>query len=305
MPPADDLVLPFRLGRTAMRGRLVRLGPAVDRVLRQHAYPLAVSHLLGELLALGGVLATTIKYDGIFTLQTRSDGAVHLMVVDVTSAGEIRGYADFDRAALEVALAEAGEDRPSLPRLLGAGHLAFTVDQGPETERYQGIVELEGDSLAACAHSYFRQSEQIETGVALAAGEAEGQWRAGALMLQRMPDDGGIADEGADEEATEEDWRRAMILMSSVTPAELLDPGLAATDLAYRLFHEEQVRGYPERPLAFACRCSRQRIEKTLKSLPESEVREMLEDGKLVVTCQFCNSAETFDEQALDALFAA
>jgi len=318
MTAADDLVLPFRLGRTATRGRLVRLGPAVDRVLSQHDYPPVVSQVLGELLALGAVLATTIKYDGFFTLQTRGDGPVQLMVVDITSGGDLRGYADFDAAALDAVIAQAGGERPSLPRILGAGHLAFTVDQGPDTERYQGIVALEGDTLAACAHAYFRQSEQIETGIVLACEKVEAAWRAGAVMLQKLPDDGGHEAQvpGEDHEGVaqfeageageaDEDWRRAMVLMSSVTPPEMLDPDLAAPDLAYRLFHEEGVRGYPERALRFGCRCSRERIERTLTSLPEDEVRDMLEDGKLVVTCQFCNSAETFNEQALDALFAA
>ena len=312
---SDDLVLPFRLGRVATRGRLVRLGPAVDQMLSQHDYPAPVSQLLGELLALGAVLSSTLKYDGFFTLQTRSEGAVRLMVADITSSGEMRGYANIDADAYAEAVAQAAGESPSVPRLLGGGHLAFTVDQGPDMERYQAIVALEGESLAACAHNYFQQSEQIDTGIMLTCDQVGGNWRAGALMLQRMPTDGGNAEdeEGfgmamdmpGDTDGDDEDWHRAIILMSSVTPAEMLDPTLPATDLAYRLFHEEHVRGYSAREMRFGCRCSRARITRTLQGLPQAEMSDMLEDGKIEVRCQFCNSSETFDEQALDVLFTA
>jgi molecular chaperone Hsp33 len=334
----DDVVQPFRLGRHVVRGRHVRLGAAVDTVLGQHAYPQTVSALLGELMALGALLASSIKFDGVFSIQTKGDGPVRMMVADITSAGAVRGYADFDRDGLAAAEAAAGED--SVPRLLGAGYLAFTVDQGPKTERYQGIVELAGATLSDCAHNYFRQSEQIETSIKLASAPVVGNglrpgaaagWRAGAIMLQRAPTDGGdetgsaldkalplaeqnqvvaggrltAADRADEAEEAEEEWRRAVILMSSVKSAELLDPALPSDALLCRLFPEEAVWVYRPRPLAFGCRCSRQRVAATLRRLPRHEIEQLKVDGQVVVTCQFCNRSESFDTQQLDAVYAA
>ena len=316
---SDDFVRSFRLDAAGVRGRHVRLGGALNTVLAQHDYPAPVSRLLGELIALSALLASTIKYDGVFTVQTRGDGPLHMMVVDITSAGALRGYADFDAAALRTAL--AGGEESSVPRLLGAGHLAFTVDQGPDTERYQGIVALEGTSLSECAHNYFRQSEQIASAIQLAAERLAGVWRAGALMLQHEPGGGGYdrppgrdalpdalpdaPGAGLEEQEAHEDWRRAVILMSSVTPGELLDPALGSDRLLLRLFHEESVRVHRPRPLAFGCRCSRQRVETTLKALPRDEIKALNIDGRVVVTCQFCNKSESFGDIELDAIYAA
>ena len=160
---SDDFVRSFRLDAAGVRGQHVRLGNALNTVLEQHDYLAPVSRLLGELIALSALLASTVKYDGVFTVQTRGDGPLGMMVADVTSTGALRGYADFDQTAIAAALADGEGD--SVPHLLGAGHLAFTVDQGPDTERYQGIVALEGASLSECAHNYFRQSEQIATAI--------------------------------------------------------------------------------------------------------------------------------------------
>ncbi len=316
---SDDFVRSFRLDAAGVRGRHVRLGGALNTVLEQHDYPAPVSFLLGELIALSALLASTIKYDGVFTVQTRGDGPLHMMVIDVTSAGALRGYADFDAAALGTAL--AGGEESSVPRLLGAGHLAFTVDQGPDTERYQGIVALEGANLSECAHNYFRQSEQIATAIQLAAEQVAGVWRAGALMLQHEPGGGGYGrplgrdalpdalpdapGAGLEEQEAHEDWRRAVILMSSVTPGELLDPALGSDRLLLRLFHEESVRVHRPRPLAFGCRCSRHRVETTLKALPRDEIKALNIDGRVVVTCQFCNKSESFGNIEFDAIYAA
>jgi molecular chaperone Hsp33 len=311
----DDFVRSFRLEAAGVRGRHVRLGRAIDTVLTQHDYPEPVSRLLGELIALAALLSSTIKYDGIFTVQTRGDGPLRMMVADVTSAGALRGYADFDADAL--AVLPRDEEGGSVPRLLGAGHLAFTVDQGPETERYQGIVALEGASLSDCAHNYFRQSEQIATAIRISADLTADGWRAGALMLQREPSHGGrdrpigqdawpdTPDIGLEDQEEEENWRRGVILMSSVSGAELVDPALESDGLLYRLFHEESVRVHAPRPLAFGCRCSRRRVETTLRALPRQEIEALNIDGKVVVTCQFCNKSESFGEIELDAIYAA
>lgn len=304
----DDLIQPFRIDRHALRGRLVRLGPAADSILSRHAYPEAVATLLGETLVLAAVLAGALKYDGVFTLQVRGDGPVNLMVADVTSAGALRGYARFDAARLGAA---AGGTGNPVPRLLGAGHLAFTVDQGPDTERYQGMVDLVGATMAECAHHYFRQSEQLEAAIHIAAGrgtDSDGRtvWRAGGLMVQRVPWEGGASDDDAsifDAEDAEDGWRRALVSMASARPEELLDPDLAPRRLLYRLFHEDGVRVYRTRSLADRCRCSAGRVEAMLRSLPRAEVAALKTDGAVVVVCQFCNASYRYDDAALSALY--
>src|SRR4051812_16385207 len=265
---SDDLVQPFRLDPFALRGRLVRLGPTVDRILSQHDYPDPVAAILGEAITLAIVLAGALKYDGIFTLQTKSDGPVRLIVADVSTDGAVRGYAQYDAERLQSAMARGvhQDHSPSVPDLIGSGYIAFTVDQGEDTERYQAIVELVGATLAECAQHYFRQSEQIQAGIKLSAARAgpDGAWRAGGLMLQRVPPEGGhhvIADD------VEDGWRRAMVLMSSATPRELVDPELSPHRLLFRLFHEEGVRVYDTLPIEARCRCSRERIRGILRSL--------------------------------------
>jgi molecular chaperone Hsp33 len=301
--PPDDLIQPFQIDRFDLRGRLVRLGPAVDTILTRHAYAEPVAALLGEAVALACVLAAAMKYEGIFTLQTKGDGPVRLLVADVTSEGALRGYAEVDAARLEAAL--AGPVENPVPRLLGAGHLAFTVDQGPHTERYQGIVDLAGATLAECAHHYFRQSEQLDAAIRLAAArDAAGHWRAGAMMVQRLP--GARDDDAWDGDGVEDGWRRALTFMGTATSAELLDPKLAPNDLLFRLFHEDGVRAFRPRPLAARCRCSRQRVADMLARLPREEVlacREP-ETGEVVVTCQFCNTDQRFTLGQLEALFS-
>ncbi len=295
-----DLIQPFVLEVPALRGRLVRAGPLVEAILTRHDYPAPVAALLGEFLALAGVLASLLKFDGIFTLQTKGDGPVGLLVADMTAAGELRGYCEFDAARLQ-ALAAAGGDTPSARALMGQGYMAFTVDQGPHTERYQGIVELTGETLTDFLQHYFRQSEQLKTAVKLAAGRVDGAWRAGGLLLQQLPEEEADAMPLATDE--EDGWRRAVVLMASCTERELLDPALSAHDLLYRLFHDERVRVFKPRPFLPGCRCSRARIERILRSLPRDEVDEMKVGGEVVMTCQFCNIDFRFDQSALDEIY--
>jgi molecular chaperone Hsp33 len=305
----DDLVQPFQIDAPGLRGRLVRLGPLVDEVLRRHDYPQPVAELLGETLALAAALAGALKYEGVFTLQTKGDGPIRLMVADVTSDGQMRGYAQFDEERLVSAL--DGPIGSPVPRLLGAGYLAFTVDQGPDTERYQGIVELIGGTLADCAHHYFRQSEQLQAGIRLACGltraeDGSQRWRAGALMLQRLPEEGGSGNGDAREvEEAEDDWRRSLFMMGSSRSDELLDPHLAPNDLLFRLFHEDGVRVYPVHVLKAECRCSRARVAGMLKALPRQEVESLkLDDDAVIVTCEFCSAQYRFDDDDLAALYA-
>lgn len=295
----DDLVQPFQIDPFALRGRLIRLGPLLDEILSRHAYPEPAARMLGEAITLAVALAGALKFEGVFTLQTKGDGPIRMMVADVTTAGAVRGYAQVDAAKLSEALSGG----LSVPRLLGAGYLALTVDQGEHTERYQGIVELQGPTLAHCVHHYFRQSEQVEAALKVAVGrvaDADGveRWRGGCLMIQRLP-----AERGTDDrEAEDEGWRRAAILMSSSTSRELVDPLLAPETLLFRLFHEDGVRVHPPHALAARCRCSRQRVETVLRALSPAEVEEMKIDGRIDVTCEFCSTVYTFDDDALAAL---
>ena len=309
--PADDVVLPFQIDPFAMRGRVVRLGPVVDNIIKRHNYPPVVARTLAEMIAMAAALAATLKYDGVFTLQTKGDGPIRLMVADVTSDGGLRGYAQYDEARL----AEIG-DTPSVPKLFGAGYLAFTVDQGEHTERYQGIVELAGSTLAECAHHYFRQSEQFKAGIKVAAAPQETaagdqSWRAGAIMIQHLPAESAQGSaEGRDverpltetQEEAEDGWRRALMLMGSATTAELVDPHLPPWKLVDRLFLAEGVKIYRPHDLRAACRCSRERVENVLRAFPPEEVEELKVDGKLVVTCEFCNTQYVFDEDGGTAL---
>ena len=289
---ADDLLRPFQLERSALRGRLVRLGPALDRILTRHDYPEPVGQLLGELLVLAAALAGGLRFQGTFSLQAKGSGPVSLLLADYTHDGAMRGYARFDAERID---AGAG-----IAALLGDGRLAITVDQGDAGAAYQSIVELTGISLTECKQTYVRQSEQLKTGLKIAvcrvAENGTWRWRGGGLMVQRL------ADQPVDDEH-QEDWHRTMLLLGTATDAELLDPGLPADALLYRLFHEEGVRVFAPQDLRFGCRCTRERVEKLLRSFPDAEVEEMRQDdGLLVVTCQFCNAGFRFDEAQLARL---
>jgi len=297
-------IQPFQIEALGIRGRLVRLGDGLETAIGPHGYPGAVSGLLAETVTLAATLASALKFDGVFTLQTQGDGPVGVLVADVTSEGGFRAYARFD--ADRVAAAEAGPDGATVPRFLGGGYLAFTVDQGPDTDRYQGITELAGATLAECAHGYFRQSEQLETAINVARADAtadpgaDGGVRAAALMIQRLP-----ARAAADRDGDEDDWRRAVILMSSAGAGELLDPALTPSALLYRLYHEDGVRVFRPKPLFPACRCSREKVVVTLGSFPRADIEALAEDGRITVTCEFCGTDYRFDEAALAEVFAA
>lgn len=299
-PFDDDLVQTFQLEHSNLRGRLVRLGGALDEILTRHAYPEPVAHLLGETIALAAALAAMLKFEGIFTLQTKGDGPIRMMVADVTSTGDVRGYAQFDEAQLAAIDEDRVRDAP-FATLIGQGYLAFTVDQGENTERYQGIVELSGNTLMDCVQHYFRQSEQVITGLTVAVRHGPEGWRGGALMLQRMPGEGGSAVTRPANDV-EDDWRRAMVLMSTVTEAELTDARLPANDLLFRLFHEEGVRVWPPSPLQPGCRCSRERVAGVLGTLTDEELADMKIEGRIEASCQFCSTVYTFDDAQLAEL---
>jgi molecular chaperone Hsp33 len=298
--PGDDLVLPFEVKPLGVRGRLVRLGAAVDDIVHRHAYPPPVSALLAEAVALAALLGAMLKFDGKFILQTKTDGPVDMLVADYVAPGKIRGYARFSAARLDAM------PNPSQASLLGNGYLAMTVDQGPDMERYQGIVPLQDSDLTAAAHEYFAKSEQIPTRIRLAAGPllqrgGRGEsWRAGAVMVQHLPREGGSSplpiqsgdapDGGETAPPEHDDWVKARLLLDTVEAHELLDPQLSAERLLYRLFHEDGVTAYPAVPLARYCSCSHESILLMLKRFPEEDRADMVDNGEIGVTCEFCSS---------------
>ena len=304
-PAGEDLVLPFEIRPLGVRGRLVRLGAAVDDILSRHDYPPPVSALLAEAVALTAMLGAMLKFDGKFILQTKTDGPVDMIVADYVSPGKIRGYARFDAARLALF------QNPTEAQLMGNGYLAMTVDQGPDMDRYQGIVPLQGADLTEAAHSYFEKSEQIPTRIRLAAGPLmqrgakSESWRAGAIMVQHLPREGGQsplpthsgdAPEGADAPLAEnDDWVKAKLLLDTVEAHELLDPQLSAERLLYRLYHEDGVTAYPSTPVARYCSCSAESITRMLSRFPQEDRDDMVENGQIAVTCEFCSSTYRFD----------
>jgi len=295
---SDDRILPFAVEGLDVRGRVVRLGASIDTVLARHDYPIAVSKVLGEAVALTVLLGSSLKLEGRFQLQTRSNGPIEMLVVDFEAPDRVRAYARYDEVRLKEANgAPTGE-------LLGLGHLAMTIDAGPDMARYQGVVPLEGEGLEAAAHQYFAQSEQIPTRVRLAVAEAFGSgehsWRAGGILVQFLPQagervrdlPGGDVPEGFHQPVDDEDaWMEAKSLVETVEDHELIDPTIPSEELLYRLFHERGVRVFQQQEVRHSCRCSRERILGMLRSFSEDEKRDMIdEDGMINVTCEFCST---------------
>jgi molecular chaperone Hsp33 len=298
-PPVPDLVVPrgiqpFHLRGRPVRGRLIRLGPLAEALLTRHAYPAPVARLAGEALALVAGLAAALKFRGSFSLQAKGEGPVGLLLADCSDQGALRGYARADAARLGALLAVA--PAPDAAALLGRGYLAFTCDQGPDMERYQGIVALEGSDLSEMTGHYFRSSEQLRTQVRLAAAARPEGWRAGALILERVAQGGGRpAALGDDEAAGEEAWRTALALAGTMREAELLDDALPAERLLHRLFHAEGLVLARPRSLSYGCRCSRARLAGVLGGFGADDLDHMAEDGAITMTCEFCNIAFRFD----------
>jgi molecular chaperone Hsp33 len=307
----DDIILPFQVDVLDVRGRVVRFGPAIDAILSHHGYPTPVAKLVGEATVLTVLLGSTLKFDGRFILQTQSDGPVRMLVIDYATPDKVRACARFDAERVAAAMA-SGATNPG--ELLGHGHLAMTIDQGPDTARYQGIVALEGNDLECAAHEYFLRSEQIPTRVRLAVAEelraggngARHRWRAGGLLLQFLPQSperarrsdlhpGDVPQGMQLEEPPEDDaWVEARSLVSTVEDIELLDPELSAEQLLYRVFQERGVRVFRTKPLRAKCSCSRTGVERMLRSFPQDDRDLMVEKGRITVTCEFCSATYVF-----------
>lgn len=303
--PIDDAVLPYEVDALDVRGRLVRLGPALDEILTKHDYPAPVGKLLGEAIVLTTLLGSALKFEGRFILQAQTDGPVSFLVVDYQAPDRLRAYARFD--------AERLGDAKDSGALLGRGHLAMTIDQGPDMSRYQGLVALDGGSLEDAAHEYFLRSEQIPTRVRLAVGEewrssdgGKHRWRAGGMLMQFLPKaperarqadlHPGDVPEGVEVHRIAEDdaWVEARSLIETVEDVELIDPDLSGERLLYRLFHERGVRVFNPLVLKAQCSCSRDAVASMLKSFSPDDRSAMVKDDKVVVTCEFCSSVYEF-----------
>jgi molecular chaperone Hsp33 len=284
-PPSDDLVAAFQIEGWPVRGRIARLGASIHEVLTRHDYPEPVANLLGEACALAALVGSSLKFEGRLIVQAQGDGPVTYVVCDYDTTGQFRGYCRFDPD--RVAEASTGFARPGARSLLGDGLFIMTVDQGEDMERYQGITQIEGETLALCAEQYFAQSEQTPTRIRLAVGQVDtGQgmtWRAGGLMIQNIASDDARG-------STEDAWTRADALFQTTGEDELIDPTLPAETLLWRLFNEDGVRVFEPLALQAFCRCSEDRIATVIESFSDEEKAEMVEDdGKIRVTCEYCS----------------
>jgi molecular chaperone Hsp33 len=282
-----DVALGVAIPSRNARGRIARLGGVVDSILASHDYPPVIEQLLAEALVLTALFGSLLKEpEGQVTLQAQTEaGIIDLMVCDYLS-GELRGYIRHDTARL----ADAGPN-PSLFALFGKGYLAITFDHPVINERYQGIVPLEGDNLAQAAQNFFAQSEQIPSIVRLAVEKRAGQWVAGGLLFQHLPE----GEEGRDRLHTRldhPDWPHVAVLAGSVKPDELTDDKLPLDDLIWRLFHDEdEVRTLPAIQLTRGCRCDPDYVRSVIARFPAEEREAMVgEDGLIRVDCEFCSS---------------
>ncbi len=294
--PLDDLVAAFQIEHQPARGRIVRLGPVVDDILKRHHYPDPVAELLGETCALAALVGASLKFEGRLIVQAQGDGPVAYVVADYDTSGGLRGYCSFDAA--RVAEVSTGFVRPGAKSLLGDGVFIMTIDPTDAGERYQGITPIEGETLALCAETYFAQSEQTPTRVRLAVGELQDagghSWRAGGMILQAIAGDAARGD-------TSDAWDRAQALFETLGEDELIDPQVAPETLLYRLFHEDGVRMFEPRPLRAHCRCSKERVLAMLHALPEKDLGEMTEpDGAIHVTCEYCSRTYAIAPEAVE-----
>ncbi len=295
MTTPDDTILPFQLDRAGMRGRVVRLDATLQAILSQHRYPGKVSALVAEAVLLTALIGQAMKLRWRFSLQVRGDGPVRLVATDYFAPtedgapGRLRAYSGFDAG-------DVASSRAAPFALLGKGVIGVTIDQGAGMTPYQGITPLAGGSLSGCAETYFAQSEQLATRFSIQAAEVQQpggapHWRAGGVMIQRMPVAGGIvpdapsgedglmsANDIADMGDRSDDWNRVTILMDTVESHELIGPHVSPERLLTRLFHEEMPRVFDAQPVQFGCTCSRERVESAMHQYSARDIGHMTND---------------------------
>lgn len=312
----DDTVLPFQLDRTGTRGRVARLDGVLQEVLAQHDYPPAIEALIAEAALLTALIGQTVKLRWKLSLQVRGDGPARLIATDYygpTKEGEparIRAYASFDDERLDPNANPFDQ--------IGKGYFAILIDQGTGMTPYQGITPIAGGSLAACAETYFAQSEQLPTRFALSYGQSQSpgedlHWRAGGVMLQQMPDaspfaasEGGSGEGGllVAEDILEgdaaEDWNHVNVLLDSAEDIELIGPSVQPSELLVRLFHQDGPRVFDPQPVTFGCTCSADRVRQSLSIYSAKDIAHMTTDeGIVTADCQFCSAHYEFDPTTL------
>lgn len=296
----NDKCISFNLDNNLFRGRIVRLDKVMREILSRKSYSDNVGAAVAETTALGILLASLMKFNGLFTLQMQGDGPLSILVADVTSEGMVRASAKYDEKAIEdaQALRKTEGEVEQTPHWLGHGSLIFTIDQGNNTDLYQGIVDLQGKTLAECALRYFKNSEQIDTHLHLYLKKSGEIWKSGGILIQKMPSTGGNKSE-EDENQLSELWNEDKILMDSLTKEEIFDNELSLEDILYRLFHEHQVRVVKENEYHFGCRCHREKLLNTLSTMKAEDIEDMAENGKITATCNFCGEVYSFDKGEL------
>jgi molecular chaperone Hsp33 len=285
--PKSDFVLPFDLPDVNLRGRFVRLGAVSSRALEAHPLPEAAARILAEAVSLDALLGTSLKLDGRVSVQLKGDGPLGLAVADFYAGGGVRGYARFDAQALKQ------KEARDFASLVGKGILAITLEPRPGATNYQGMVELSDKGLSASAETYFAQSEQLPTLLRLAAAplyragdHGKHGWAAGGLMVQAVP--------GASEREVRDsdDWARISLFLQTLEDYELLDTEIAAEDVLWRLFHEDELRVQPFQPLHFQCSCSAEKVRPVLETYPAEERKSLAEaDGIIRARCEFCGAS--------------
>ncbi len=297
----DDTVLPFQLDRSDVRGRVVRLDTALERVLAGHGYPPVIEALIAEAALLTSIIGQAVKLRWRLSLQIRGDGPIRLIATDYYAPDQegaparIRAYASFDKERLAL-------DDPGYGQI-GKGYFAILIDQGPDMTPYQGITPLTGRSLSDCAEAYFEQSEQLPTRFALSFGRATlpgqpARWRAGGVMLQHMPQASGTSAREAAQ--ITEDWSRANILLDTVEEMELIGPTVQPPDLLLRLFHEEEPRIFDPQPVHFGCSCSEDKVRQSLSIYSAKDIATMTTpEGTVTADCQFCGAHYVMDPATL------
>lgn len=281
----QDITQRFLFENLDIRGEAVSLESSYQEVLSRHAYPRPIAQLLGELLAASALLCSSLKFDGILVLQIRSESALPLLMVECTSQRQIRGIARYEASQIN--------DDTSSEALITNGVLAITIDP-TEGKRYQGIVSVEGGSIAMSLSNYFASSEQLPTYFWLCADDK----KARGLLLQALP-----AEKQLDKEDQSETWQRLTVLANSLTPEEFLT--LNNETILHRLYHEDDIRLFEELPIMFHCSCSRERSANALYSLGEEDALALLneQNGKITIDCQFCNKEYIFDITDVSQLF--
>ncbi len=311
----DDNVLPFQLDSADIRGRVARLDGVLEEILAQHKYPAPVEAAVAEAAILTALIGQTIDLRWKLSLQIRGNGPLRIIATDYygpTKDGEparMRAYASFDAERL-------AKDEGTPFSMIGSGMFAVLIDQGEGMTPYQGITPLAGGSLAACAETYFAQSEQLPTRFAVAMGKSQEpggteHWRAGGMMIQHMPKASPYANDSTGDAGLlsavdllhgddSENWNRVNLHLDTVDALELVGPHVSPTELLHRLFHEETPRVYDSQPLTFGCTCGPEKVVQTMSIYSAKDIRHMTnEAGKVTADCQFCSAHYEFDPATL------